>query len=483
MKMEDMNQKENSIKLSLQTVDYRMSKLEEVVVQTADTLTLVQHWMTSQYSRRPSVIEGPTLHHAVSQESLMSYKDLVTFDDAPSGRMPTTVEEREEPSETPAKSDSGGGESRTITPNTTMRSIPSPVLVHSKRPVKAHHLRRFTDYSRPYHQVNRQQLQRSISLKVRAGDPTRFRLSDPSRSFDVDPDGFLKGPQTAPVKIPVASQQRRRKFSGRLVLNVPETAESDDADPDPGNHESEMSRADVVTKRQSTLKSCDGTTVDSTAYGSSPTTNTSGSMANGYQTASQVAKCGNENGEPQVSPPAYPGDSTNEFFPLEDNRLPTCVVTQMTPILTPLRAEYSSITDDIDTSCMIDHSPHGSPTSMGTFFPDNFSDYESKTTDLEAVRTEELYLKKVEEQEHRRMATVIRHRLRQISLDETDSISDIARHVVKEMELKEVGDQQEDEDYPDGDSSNSQDSDSERIQIRISQPTPDNPGNAITNPV
>lgn len=37
MRMDDINQKENSIKLSLQTMDYRMSKLEDVALQTNDT--------------------------------------------------------------------------------------------------------------------------------------------------------------------------------------------------------------------------------------------------------------------------------------------------------------------------------------------------------------------------------------------------------------------------------------------------------------
>jgi hypothetical protein len=43
----------------------------------------------------------------------------------------------------------------------------------------------------------------------------------------------------------------------------------------------------------------------------------------------------------------------------------------------------------------------------------------------------------VKETEHRKMEKVIRHRLRQISLDESDSISDIAKLVVTELNLTE----------------------------------------------
>jgi hypothetical protein len=46
-------------------------------------------------------------------------------------------------------------------------------------------------------------------------------------------------------------------------------------------------------------------------------------------------------------------------------------------------------------------------------------------------------LKHAEETEHRKMEKVIRHRLRQISLDESDSISDIAKLVVTELNLTE----------------------------------------------
>lgn len=38
VRMDDMNQKENAIKLSLQTIDYRMSIVEDLAVQNIDVL-------------------------------------------------------------------------------------------------------------------------------------------------------------------------------------------------------------------------------------------------------------------------------------------------------------------------------------------------------------------------------------------------------------------------------------------------------------
>ncbi len=42
LRMDDINQKENAMKLSMQTVDFRLAKLEEIVLQTAESLFTVQ---------------------------------------------------------------------------------------------------------------------------------------------------------------------------------------------------------------------------------------------------------------------------------------------------------------------------------------------------------------------------------------------------------------------------------------------------------
>ena len=48
LRLDDINQKENSIKLSLQTVDYRLAKLEDLALQTADALYSIQHMLTTK---------------------------------------------------------------------------------------------------------------------------------------------------------------------------------------------------------------------------------------------------------------------------------------------------------------------------------------------------------------------------------------------------------------------------------------------------
>ena len=42
LRMDDINQKENAMKLSMQTVDFRLAKLEEMALQTSECLFSMQ---------------------------------------------------------------------------------------------------------------------------------------------------------------------------------------------------------------------------------------------------------------------------------------------------------------------------------------------------------------------------------------------------------------------------------------------------------
>jgi len=108
--------------------------------------------------------------------------------------------------------------------------------------------------------------------------------------------------------------------------------------------------------------------------------------------------------------------------------------------LTSRSVEYTTITDEIDTSCMIIRSPPRSPTSMHGHGGDGWDD-----DGLEATHIEKTALRQAEEMEHRRMERIIRNRLRQISIDESGSISDIARLAVSEMEVEDVHSDHEDD--------------------------------------
>ena len=48
LRMDDINQKVNAVKLSLQTVDYRLGKQDEIALQTAETLAHIQQLTTLQ---------------------------------------------------------------------------------------------------------------------------------------------------------------------------------------------------------------------------------------------------------------------------------------------------------------------------------------------------------------------------------------------------------------------------------------------------
>ncbi|KAH9513281.1 Transient receptor putative cation channel sub M member 3 [Bulinus truncatus] len=112
---------------------------------------------------------------------------------------------------------------------------------------------------------------------------------------------------------------------------------------------------------------------------------------------------------------------------------PPCVMWGM---LTPTLGEYTSITDNIDTSCLIDCSPPCSPLAKSSImfsFGDSFHEIEAKNRDISSADYKQMELKKAEEIEHQGMETIIRRRLRQISQDERGSISDIAKVVVAEL--------------------------------------------------
>jgi hypothetical protein len=140
----------------------------------------------------------------------------------------------------------------------------------------------------------------------------------------------------------------------------------------------------------------------------------------------------------EVSPPCIPDD------------LPLPPLPVMTPIVTPTRSEYSSITDNIDTSCVNYGSPSGSPqTPRHNFVPLESRDAEPSgasrphTAPMERKNSSKAAddrLKSAEESEHDQMEQIIRKRIRQISLTESDSLGDMAKHVMNDIDLKEEED-------------------------------------------
>lgn len=430
LRMDDVNQKENSIKLSLQTVDYRLSKLEDISVQSADTLNAMRNLMARSV-RHISASSVTSSHGRLgSQDSIVEIADLhlAQYD-------------------TPVKSDvdnmasrSGGqAESATdmsVTPpdtNATMRSMPSPLLVHSKKPVKEEHLHRYTDYSsKPALQrtgSGHKSLDRSLSQKSRSPLP---RLPETSPEAKTAPETLTR------IDGDKSLQQRRTGVPGAAKLVVDIDKANSSSTEDVSELASKPRR--LLLREDHVIDSNQSAAVYTTAKLLVDTTMSTGQVVND----DIIGEIIHEEQQTITSqdPPII--TTTLSTSPMRVSvsshsatslyTVPSSMVAQLTPILTSLRSEYTTITDEIDTSCMIAKSPPGSPTTAGAFFDGNFDSSKRKSI---KIQKENASLKQAEEVGHKRMEKVIRHRLRQISLDENDSISDIAKLVVSEMNLTE----------------------------------------------
>ena len=115
----------------------------------------------------------------------------------------------------------------------------------------------------------------------------------------------------------------------------------------------------------------------------------------------------------------------------------------VTPIVTPSRTDYTSITDDIDTSAVKYGGSPGSPaTPRHIYFGldvnvDLYTKKNSANSNHRGRPTRGDYLKHAEEAEHEQMELTIRKRIRQISLTESDSLCNIARQAIDTLETSE----------------------------------------------
>lgn len=448
MRMDDINQKENSIKLSLQTMDYRMSKLEEVALQTNDTLSVLRTYIARSVRHFSGASLGSQVHEPSleSQDSIIENDMVIYESDSSPFKEPYL-----EASETTTPSFTLGRDSPTNTSmetNSTMRSIPSPLLVHTKKPLKEEQLDKVTDFSKQQKPPSKRKLLDQGLLKNQKLMP--LQESSPVQEFN---EG-----------IPLT---QRRQVSTELSVNI-ELANGGTTSAPAATHASEVDQ----NTNQSSLYS--------TASISSDTQTTTGLPSGGidsFPDADMQMRISPGSSRPPSSPrisitSAVYGQSKNTFL------APTSV-SQMTPILTSISSEYTTITDEIDTSCVVDKSPPGSPTSTGTFFGEGASDVEKKRKQSDVVTVENVRLKNAEELQHRKMERLIQHRLRQISLDESDCISDIAKLVVSDMNPQEENHSGQEEEEDSEDMNGSMESlvinqaASEVIEIKIRRPSQD----------
>ncbi|XP_064607878.1 transient receptor potential cation channel subfamily M member 3-like isoform X2 [Liolophura sinensis] len=555
MRMDDMNQKENCIKLSLQGMDYRLSKLEEVAIQTSSTLSLVYEFMNRHMTQPTSMVSVP------SHESLLSTEEGLKVETS------HTIPIKETSSSVIVSS----GEETIFpmnaedhVPDDSLKSIPTPSLVHSKRPVKQKCLKMFTDYSKTY--LSRPsplgQLQRSYSQRTPRSSRTRLsrahrRRSDSetmacrrtqsarndfgqhvSLSAGEAPMSHRSGSRSStshssasiprvsstglhhPVPISPGLLQRRQGKTSRLRLNiykaVDESSSSDENIPakvscSSGSHSSQGKQPSPSVFRRLTART--------SSKDQPPTSLTLGDPDKPKEDCPNVGRenlnspvlirsdpipianavMGNDFHNPPIQLPMSPVAEISGVpysTPVSHSRvdemwIPSAMVRPpMTPILTPMRAEYTSITDDIDTSCMMDISPNGSPQTPRGRYMDSMKEDEDgqNVSKLDAFLNEQAILKKAEERECRKMERVIRHRLRQISLDDSDSISNIAKLVVSEMNLTDIktledegNDEEEDDEMEEDirDQSTSVQEDrlmADAIEIRVSHTSLDKEG-------
>ncbi|KAL4227851.1 Transient receptor putative cation channel subfamily M member 7 [Mactra antiquata] len=422
LRMDDMNQKENSVKLSMQTLDYKMSVLEEIAIQNVEALTQIKQMLSAFDIRsRHTSSRNSSRMRLDSEDSdpidIQHYEEQLSVTQSDHSNAQKRRREFSQGSE--------GEKSLTPEANSTMRSMPSPILVHSSRGTKEENLQKYTDYSKsspkPSLSLSRRQMDRQSSLKQRRSLPKVLERS---------PELETKSSNNA--------------LLDRRHANVPKLRIESDSD----DTESQTTRNGNVNNNASVYSTAQmdtGTSVSTQQPAVIETSNTSGLRVPGLvSNGDQFEPLSIDIPTPENNHSAY-SDSSDFSFAAHTS-------VPFSPILTSRSAEYTTITDEIDTSCMINCSPPRSPTSAIPYSAD--SSWDESKKENPAWRFEKAALKQAEEMEHRKMERVIRKRLRQISMDESDSISDIAKLVISEMEIEETHSDHEDDDSVHGSSEN-----------------------------
>ena len=421
--MDDMNQKENFMRLNMQTIDHRMTMLEEIAVQNSDTLGHIRSFM-QQFDTRSRHVSSTSTRSSSrirldSEDSANDQMDLQQYEEHLAGSQSSEIAG---PSRRRFDGNQNASE-KSLTPeaHSTMKSLPSPILIHSQKAVKDDCLQKYTDFSKsPATKTSMpltRRIERQTSLKHRRSLP---KLTEQISETDQSSQGS-NSPTTSTSSATNPLLERRHGNIPRLQIDanetttVPKHRDSQESDNSKQNTPGLYSTAhmDTATSLTSTQPAQIELTNDGSNRAPSP-------LCIDIPTPEMG----------QVS--FYPG--TSEYMPA--HTMP------FTPILTSRSAEYTAITDDIDTSCMMTRSPPRSPTSA---VPYNESPWEEQKMESPACISEKETLKQAEEMEHRRMEKVIKHRMRQISKDESDSISDITKLVINEMEIEDVHTDHEDE--------------------------------------
>ncbi|GAB1601203.1 transient receptor potential cation channel subfamily M member 3 isoform X4 [Argonauta hians] len=415
-RMEDMYTRENAIKMSHQTIDYRLSRLEEIAAQMGESLAVIEEVITSD--RNPVFSDAETNLDYTSDDSLHHADD----------RNSSRVSQKD--------------------------SIPNPSYFPpslSKRCV-SNRISRLSDH-RPSLLSRRSPsigLKRSWSLCSRSPKffstsplqikrPSLFQFHDAMQKSVMQSQEIVFAGEESP-SVSQSKLQRRRRVNANLHVSL----QTENVQEDISNGGNSPPYISPTSSSYVSAIKFTKPVADKSVYTTAPIesdTHTA-TLAPGKVMTLDLLKPKDSIHEADTQPgtivghtPVSPLDTPNspssgipfESYNVYDKYQPVAgTSTQMPSLLTSLNPEYTTITDEIDTSCLMDAS---SPATSSIFFPDQDEKY--------FWNSEEKALKQAEEVEHHRMERVIRNRLRQISLDDSDNISNIAKLVVSEMEGNE----------------------------------------------
>lgn len=440
MRMDDMYVKENAIRISHQAIDFRLSKLEEVATQMGDSLSLIENVLANNPNAVFSDPEPPMDY--TSEESLHH------TDGSSQAKSATSSHHREHPL-------------------ISQSSMSNP----AKRSSVQDRMRRFTEYSRPSLSNRRSPsfgLKRSWSLRSRSPkfsctSPLQLKRHSLFQFYEAlqrsSPRPGTEPPTAASTAGEVEEEemskenrsvsglrklQQRRNGNSNLHVDITKPDDVQDVF-NSAESSSDTSNSSTISSNRPPVKfsieplpekgvystaSIESDTHTATLVpGKTMTLDLLKPKDSQFSLVSEASTSGVV-GHTPVSPLDTPNSPSHNLhfgssLYVADKSHSGSPASQMASLFTSLNPEYTTITDEIDTSCLME-SP--SPSTAAIYF-----DPEEKYS----LNSEEKALKQAEEIEHRRMERVIRNRLRQISLDDSDSISDIAKMVVSDMDVSQ----------------------------------------------
>lgn len=457
LRLEDINTKESSMRLSMQTIDYRLGRLEEIAANTNETFQLLRGFISRQ-STPPPMSGGQglssTRHLSNATSTLIPgfSLDNVSDDGQNQGRAPSPVH-----STSSWRADSLAA--AIAFDERELKCLPSPMLVHSQRPTRQDHLRRFTSFSQATRQLSGET--NSVSS---LDDPDSKDKPNANKQHLVSPR------DTQPIKVTVldrscsppplesceqdqadhTSLQERRSGANRLSLDVGMAqtrmrSRSMQSGTVHIMHEPSVHTASADPRVNST-------SIFATVHISSGTPLTaSQQLAELDLSTGQQQQLNIVQGHPATTPidpdliPLTPNIQSRVIASADapvtpelsstppSAMIPSSAVRDLCSVFVPHFEEYYTVTDSIDVSCYRNLSPPRSPAPTTCTSP---CVMHRKRAESISTKVKEEELMEAEETERLKMEGLIRNRLRQISQDDSSgSISDIARLVVSEMEM------------------------------------------------